>query len=148
MIWTCLPLLLLAPDPGGSPFPAVSFDPEEARMRLTQVEEALSAFTALTEIVLDGQTLTATGRMEPVTVDPAVLRDLGYTYWEEQYLGFPNFVRYLRGTLEGQALEILELRIRVLELEGGSAAEIAELTGQADAQRAVVEALSESGWAD
>jgi len=148
MIWTCLPLLLLAPDPGGSPFPAVSFDPEEARMRLAQVEEALQSFTALTEIVLGGQMLTAHGRLEPVTVDPSVLLGLAYTYWEDQYIGFPNFVRFIRGTVESQALEILELRIRVLELEGAPPGDIAALVEEADAQRVVVEGLSSSGWMD
>lgn len=148
MLWMPIALALLGSKPGGSPYAAVEFDLEEARMRLTQVEEALSSFTVLTEIVLDGEPLSASGRMDPVTIDPAVLRDLGYTYWEDQYIGFPNYVRFIRGTIESQALEILELRIRVLELEGGSPEEIAALVAEADAQHGIVEGLSSSGWLD
>lgn len=120
----------------------------EARERLVQVGEALESFTALTELLLDGAPLTATGAMSPVTFDPAALRAIGYTYWEEQHIGFPNFVHCIGGTLEAQALEILELRIRVMELEGAGDAEIGPLLEEAEAQRALVEELSGSGWVD
>jgi hypothetical protein len=152
MLWMPVALALLASnpdsDPGGWPYPAVTFDLTEARLYLTRVEEILSSFTALTRIVLDGQPFLASDRTETITIDPVELLDIENTSWECQNIAVPNLIHYLRGMLESQALEILELRIRVLELEGGSPGDIAALVEEADAQRVVAEELSSSPWVD
>jgi hypothetical protein len=126
-------MFLLAGQPGETPTAEFSLD--EARMRLAQVEEALSSFTELT------------GRLREDGL-ASVPEDISFTAWEEQYIGFPNFVRCIRGTMESQALEILLLRIRVTELSGGDAGELELLRARAREQEAVLAEISSSAPAD
>jgi hypothetical protein len=126
-------VFLLAGQPGETR--TADFSLDEARMRLTQVEEALSSFTELT------------GRLREDGL-AAVPGDISYTAWEEQYIGFPNYVRCIRGAMESQALQILLLRIRVAELTSGDAGELEPLRAQAREQEAVLAEISGSGPVD
>lgn len=141
-------LTMAAPGKG----PAVpGFDRVEALGYLETLAGALEDFRVLTSAVLEASGASSwesLGVGGSVEVDRLTLSGIGSTDWEMQYLGFPNLVRYLRGTIEAQQLEILALRLRVAELEGAPEARLDSLGDLISQQEGLVAELSETGWAD
>jgi hypothetical protein len=143
-------VLLTAAVPGKGP--AVSgFDRIEALEYLDTLAGVLEDFRDLTSTVIEAAGASSwegLGAGGSVDVDRRTLAGIGNTDWEMQNLGFPNLVRYLRGTIEAQQLEILTLRLRVAELEGAPETRLDSIGDLISNQAGVLEMLSATGWAD
>lgn len=128
------------------------FDRLTALDTIERVSGALGSFRALTELILEEAGLYGVDGITETTpyvrIHPSVLEGIGYTWWEEQNIGFTNWPIYIRGTIETQQLRILELERRVAELEGADAAVLEECDEIIRIQAAIVDACTDPGWAD
>lgn len=144
--------LVVAVAPGLAGAEPVEFDMDTAAYRLDQVAEALESFTVLTGILMEeAGALYPSDIPEgagPVSIDPALFAGIGYMEWDMQHLGFRNWVRYVRATLEYQRMRIMELEFRVAELEGASPSELDAMAEALSRQAALVEEYSTTGWGD
>lgn len=135
--------------PGIEPF---SFDVETAMYRLDQVSEALESFTVLTGILMDEAGAVYPGDIPegapPVEIDPALFAGIGNMEWDMQHIGFHNWVRYVRATLETQRMRIMELELRIAGLEGADAVDLDSMADALRGQAALVEEYSAAGWGD
>jgi len=70
--------------------------------RIQQIKQALSSFQELTET------------SQPILGDRKIA-EIGHTDWETQYLGFPNWVGSVEGTLKKQAYQIAKLEFELAQ---------------------------------
>ncbi|NLP05921.1 hypothetical protein GX411_08225 [Candidatus Fermentibacteria bacterium] len=149
-IFTAVFLAVMAP--GHPCSESVEFDPETAVCRLDQIAEALESFTALTGILMEEAGALYPGDIPggagPVSIDPALFAGIGNMEWDMQHIGFHNWVRYVRATLEFQRMRIMELELRVAELEGAGRAERDSMAEALSRQAALVEEYTSTGWGD
>jgi len=70
--------------------------------RIQQIKNALSSFQQLTEA------------SRPMLGDRTIA-EIGHTGWETQYLGFPNWLGSVEGTLQKQAYQIAKLEFELAQ---------------------------------
>jgi hypothetical protein len=118
-------LSMAAPGKAAEDGYSVSFSSQGMADAINRIEQSLEDYRALSEVLALAAGVTEAGDIgtEAVRfeVDGQDLSGLETIFWDVQNIGFPNWLRYVRGCLASKDLEILQLERELAGLKGASA---------------------------
>ena len=128
---------------------------------LGQIESGLYGYSKLTDTInaslwkghrIDIQNRKNIPKDGKLTISMTVdaYRSFDHIGWEEQNIGFPNWIKHVRGHIEFQQYENMKLRLELMRLKESRKSDIDRLAKKVDRARSRLasEYLDETKWVD